>query len=47
MAREQDPVNDAVHMVQLFDATIYLSVGPVLEKSPQNLALKNMSNEVE
>jgi hypothetical protein len=36
-------VKDAVHMVQLFDVTIYIYAGTVLERLPQNWVSRNMS----
>jgi hypothetical protein len=42
-AKVQDPVLDAAHMDRLFDGTIYIYVGTVSGKQPQNLDSRNMS----
>ena len=39
----QDPALDAARMDLLFDGTIYIYVGTVSGKQPQNLDSKNMS----
>lgn len=39
----QDPALDAAHMDPLFDGTIYIYVGTVSERQPQNLGSRNMS----
>ncbi len=43
MEKVQDHVSDAALMGQLFDGTIYIYVGTVSERLPQNLGSKNMS----
>jgi hypothetical protein len=41
--KAQDHALDAALMDQLFDGTIYIYVGTVSERQPQNLGSKNMS----
>jgi hypothetical protein len=43
MAKAQDPALGAALMGQLFDGTIYIYVGTVSERQPQNLGSRNMS----
>ena len=43
MEKAQDHALDAALMGQLFDGTIYIYVGTVSGKQPQNLGSKNMS----
>jgi hypothetical protein len=43
MAKVLGHVSDVDLMGQLFDVTIYIYVGTVLERQPQNLGSKNMS----
>lgn len=41
--KDPDHASDAARMDPLFDGTIYICVGTVSERLPQNLGSKNMS----
>jgi hypothetical protein len=43
MVKAQGHASDVDLLVQLFGVTIYIYVGTVLERQPQNLGSKNMS----
>ena len=43
MAKVHDHASDVALMDQLFDGTIYIYVGTVSGRQPQNLDSKNMS----